>query len=173
MKNDTLLLTIRDADFNVNYQVKNMPRYKLRTAARGLVITKNKIALLFVSKYNYYKLPGGGIEQGENAEQAFIREVEEEVGCKVSNIKQYGKIIEYRDEFKLKQVSYVLTGEVDGEIGSNNLEPSEIDEGFELKWVPIKNAIEVMSSSKPTNYEGRFIVKRDLFILNHCLELNK
>lgn len=173
MSNDTILLEIKDIDFDPAYIMSDVSQYNLRTAARGLVVSGNKLALLFVSKFNYYKLPGGGIEQGESIEQAFIREVMEEVGCKVNNVKQYGKIIEYRDQFNLKQISYVLTGEVVGEIGSNNLEPSEIDEGFELDWVPIESAIEVISSSKPTNYEGQFIVKRDLFILNHCLSLNK
>lgn len=173
MNNETNLLEIKDTDFDPAWTMSDVSQYNIRTAARGLVFSGNKLALLFVSKFNYYKLPGGGIEQGENIEQAFIREVMEEVGCKISNTKQYGKIIEYKDQFNLKQVSYVLTGEVVGEIGSNNLEQSEIDEGFELKWLPKENVIEIMSNSKPSNYEGQFIVKRDLYILNHCLSLNK
>lgn len=170
MNNDTILLTISDVDFEPNYKMADISKYAIRTAARGLVISGTKIALLFVSKYNYYKLPGGGIEQDENVEQAFCREVIEEAGCEVNDIKQYGKIIEYRDQFKLQQISYVLTGRVTGEIGLNKLEPSEIEEGFELKWVSIEKALGIMSGSKPSNYEGQFIVKRDLFILNHCLD---
>lgn len=173
MNDNNILLEIKDTDFDPTYTMTDVTKHKLRTAARGLVITETKIALLFVRKFNYYKLPGGGIELRENIEQAFIREVMEETGCKVGNIKQYGKIIEYRDQFKLKQVSYVLTGKVYENIGLSKLEPSEIDEGFELNWIPIESAIEVMSSSKPTNYEGQFIVKRDLFILNYCFPLNK
>lgn len=173
MINDNVLLEIKDTDFAPSYEMTDISKYAIRKAARGLVISGTNIALLFVSKYNYYKLPGGGIEQDETVERAFCREVIEEVGCSVNNIKQYGRIIEYRDEFKLEQISYVLAGEVDGEMGSNKLEPSEIQEGFELKWIPIENVIEMMSRSRPTNYEGQFIVKRDQFILSHCLPLNK
>lgn len=171
MYNTNLLLKISDTDFDPSYKISDISKYNIRQAARGLVISGTKIALLFVSKYNYYKLPGGGIETGESLEQAFTREILEEVGCKVSDIKQYGKIIEYRDEFKLQQISYVMSGQVEGEIGSNKLEPSEIEEGFELEWVPLEDAVKIMASSLPSNYEGQFIVKRDLYILEYLSEL--
>lgn len=172
MPNQDILLEIKDTDFNPTYSMSDISHYDLRESSRGLVINGNTLALLYVSNFNYFKLPGGGIEKDENIEIAFTRETLEEVGCKVKDVKIFGKIIEYRDQFKLKQISYVLTGKVDGEIGPTNLEQSEIDEGFELKWIPIDKAIGIMQSSKPTNYEGQFIVKRDLFILRHCLPLN-
>ncbi|NOQ56220.1 MAG: ADP-ribose pyrophosphatase, partial [Nanohaloarchaea archaeon] len=45
--------------------------YRLRKASRAIVINdENKIALLFVSEHNYHKLPGGGLEPGEDTSSA-------------------------------------------------------------------------------------------------------
>ena len=40
---------------------------KIREASRAILFDENDlIPLLFVSKYNYHKLPGGGIDEGED-----------------------------------------------------------------------------------------------------------
>jgi len=54
---------------------------------------------LFVGKLNYYKLPGGGIDPGENREQALIREVLEEVGATISVDGEVGETLEYRSKY--------------------------------------------------------------------------
>ena len=45
-------------------------------------------------KYDYYKLPGGGIEEGEQLEDTLIREVREESGLivKKDSIKEFGYV---------------------------------------------------------------------------------
>ncbi|HCY20386.1 TPA: hypothetical protein DIC40_00645 [Patescibacteria group bacterium] len=53
---------------------------KIREASRAVIFDDNgQIPLLFVSKHNYHKLPGGGFEIGENKKEALIREAKEEV----------------------------------------------------------------------------------------------
>ena len=53
---------------------------KIREASRAVIFDENElIPLLSVSKFNYHKLPGGGIETGENKEKALTREAKEEV----------------------------------------------------------------------------------------------
>lgn len=51
-----------------------------RPSARAIIIKDRKIAMVYSKKYNYYKFPGGGIENGECMEDALIREVLEETG---------------------------------------------------------------------------------------------
>jgi len=54
-------------------------------------------------------------------------------------------------------------------IGKQKLEESEIDEGFQLVWLSLNNAIRKLEKDKPTNYEGRFIRERDLTFLKEAL----
>ena len=51
-----------------------------RPSVRGIILRNGKIAMMHSQKYNYYKLPGGGIEPGESLEETLIREVREESG---------------------------------------------------------------------------------------------
>ena len=65
--------------------------YEVREAARGVVVDADGlIALLWVGKHGYAKLPGGGLENGDDAEQAFYRECLEEIGCQVTITQQLG-----------------------------------------------------------------------------------
>jgi 8-oxo-dGTP diphosphatase len=160
-----LLKTIKDKDLIGNY--------KTREASRAVLFDdKNLIPLLFVSKFNYHKLPGGGIEKGEDKIQALVREIKEEVGSAIEVGVEIGKIIEYRSEFDLKQISYCYLGKVLSK-GRQRLEQGEIDEGFKLDWIPLNEAIKLMENDKPENYEGKFIRERDLAFLNEAEKLVK
>lgn len=60
------------------------------------VIIESKGKFLWVKNdYGYRSItfPGGSIEKGESAEEAAIREVEEEVGIDLINLKIVGKIL--------------------------------------------------------------------------------
>jgi len=152
-----LIAEVKDSDQAVT-------GYKVRKSSRGILIWKDKVALLNVTKYKYHKVPGGGIEKNETKEEAFKREILEETGCK-SSIRNYlGLTLEYRDEFKLVQVSYIFIAEVIGRPAKPTFEKGEIEEGFVLEWFPIEKAEKLIRSDKPRNYEGTFIRRRDLAI---------
>ena len=51
-----------------------------RNSARSIIIKNGKIAMIHSRKYDYYKFPGGGIENGEDPIEAMIRETQEEAG---------------------------------------------------------------------------------------------
>ena len=55
----------------------------VRDSARSIIIRDGKIAMVHSLKYDYYKFPGGGIENGENPVEAMIRETREEAGLEV------------------------------------------------------------------------------------------
>ena len=65
-----------------------------RNSARSIIIKNGKIAMIHSRKYDYYKFPGGGIENGEDPIEAMIRETQEEAGLKVipGTIKEYGYV---------------------------------------------------------------------------------
>ena len=65
-----------------------------RASVRGIILKCGKIAMMHSKKYDYYKLPCGGIEPGETLEETLIREVREESGLTVKpeTIKEFGYV---------------------------------------------------------------------------------
>lgn len=161
-----LLKEIKDREFPQDESL-----LELRKAARAVLFDENGLVpLLFVSKYNYHKIPGGGIDMGENKLEALEREVLEEVGSRIKVIGEVGKIIEFRSKWNFKQVSYCYLGQVILK-GKSNFTEKELSQGFKLMWLPLDEAILKIQNDKPENYEGHFIVERELAFLKKAREM--
>ena len=74
-----LIGIISDKDVGLEDVELNNP--KVRYASRGIIRNSGKIAIFYKENKNEYKLPGGGMDEGETPEECFIREVKEETGC--------------------------------------------------------------------------------------------
>ena len=89
----------------------------VRKAVRCYLIKDDKV---LVTKYKegnkkseYYDIPGGKIEEGENPEQTAIREMKEETGIKVRNLKYKGNmIVEYPN--RIFDFDVFITNESEG-----------------------------------------------------------
>lgn len=119
-----------------------------RPSVRGIIIKDGKIAMMHSLKYDYYKLPGGGIEEGEELRDTLVREVKEESGLvvKKETIKEFGYVrrIEkglFEDIFI--QENYYFLCDVEDEISSQELDDYEAEEGFTLEFVTPEHAINV------------------------------
>ena len=158
-----------------NVSEEEVKSYRIREAGRAVVIDgENKIALLHVSKENYYKLPGGGVEEGEDKISALHRECREEIGCDVEIINEIGFIIEYRKIFNLKQTSYCYLAKVKGSKGFPDFTDSEKNKGFKVVWLSYEEAVKVLNESNTTSIEGGYyIVPRDLAFLEEAFNLIK
>ncbi|OGF20767.1 hypothetical protein A2316_04130 [Candidatus Falkowbacteria bacterium RIFOXYB2_FULL_38_15] len=164
-----LLLEISDSDIGVGSPERFDKPYRLRKASRAIIFNdKNEIAIQFASKYNYHKLPGGGLDKGENTPEALRREIKEEVGCEIEIGDEIGIIIEYRNQLDLLQVSYCYLAKLVGEVGKPAWEEGEIEEGFESVWMLPDEAIRLLESESPNEYKNQFIVKRDLEFLREA-----
>jgi 8-oxo-dGTP diphosphatase len=165
----SLLLTIREQDFEENAPQKDASHFRERSAARAVLLDADgRVYLLNVSKRGYHKLPGGGVNTGEDIRQALERELMEEVGCRAEIIADVGEVLEFRDyeDGGLKQTSYCFVARQMGEQEESALEENELGEGmFEVKAKSIDEAIALLEQDKPNNLEGRFIQKRDLCFL--------
>ncbi len=66
----------------------------VRNSSRSIIIRDCKIAMIHSLKYDYYKFPGGGIENGENPIEAMMRETQEEAGLIVipESVREYGYV---------------------------------------------------------------------------------
>ena len=67
----------------------------VRNSARSIIIRGNKVAMIYSHKYDYYKFPGGGIENNEDHVNTLIREISEETGLRVltDSIHDYGSVL--------------------------------------------------------------------------------
>ena len=167
-----LLKKIKDEEY-----FNNKNKLKLRRASRAILFDENNlIPLLLVSKQNYHKLPGGGIDEGENKKEALVRECLEEVGSTIEIKGKVGIIIEYRpaekfdSKWDLKQTSYCYYGKVLSK-GKPNFTESELENGFEIIWLSLKDAIKTLEEDTPKNFEGFFILKRDLTFLKEIKKI--
>ena len=119
-----------------------------RPSVRGIILKDGKIAMMHSKKYDYYKLPGGGIEEGESLEETLIREVREESGLKVipETIKEFGyvrRIEKGRFEDIFIQDNYYFICETESEISEQELDDYEAEEEFTLEFVTVEHVIDV------------------------------
>jgi len=141
----------------------------LRQAARAVVFDDDKnVALLHVQKGGYYKLPGGGMESGEDLITAVKRECLEEIGCAIDVDQEIGMTVEYRKKFNVKQESYCYLAHVVGSKGMPEFTEGERADGFVSLWIPLEEAIRLVSESNTEDYQGQFIIPRDLVILREA-----
>ena len=165
-----IIQIIRDS--NVFDGSENLPSddwYK-RQASRAVLFDQDgRVYLLKMSTYNYHKLPGGGVDEGESLEDAVRRELLEEVGCPADISSELGEIVEYRNDDKMEQHSYCYVAHQSGDLVETALEESEIEEGAKTVIANnIDEAINLLENDQPTNYEGHFIQMRDLRFLREA-----
>jgi 8-oxo-dGTP diphosphatase len=89
-----LLKTITDKDFYGTDELSNAtPRIAVRAV---LLDNTSHMALMYMGKYGFHTLPGGGVEASENYELALKREILEETGCNIIILNKLGYIMENR-----------------------------------------------------------------------------
>lgn len=118
-----------------------------RVAVRGIIFIDGKL-LMTEDKYGEVKLPGGGIDPGEDDVQALVREVKEETGydVKVDTIVPFGEIEEKRlsvhEQMIWHQFSRLYFCEVYSEPGACDYTENEKKYGFRQVLYTLEEAIE-------------------------------
>lgn len=141
--------------------------YSLREAARAVVFDGDKnIALLHATATDYYKLPGGGLDDDTDKITALKRECAEEIGCDIEVLQELGMVNEWRKIYQIHQVSYCYLAKIVGEKGTPDFTESEIAEGFEVSWLPYEDALQALKLSKAEHISAKgYMVPRDIAIL--------
>lgn len=147
--------------------------FKERRTARAVMLNDSGgIYLVHMKTRDYYKLPGGGIDQGEDIETALHRELIEECGTDGEITGEVGSIEEFRDFSATHQISYCYIVRQKGEHTPPNYEQSEQDDGAEVVTVRnIDEAIALIENSSPVDDECRFMQHRDSVLTREAKRL--
>ena len=120
----------------------------VRHSARCINIKNGLVAMVHSIKYDYYKFPGGGMEEKESSEQAMIRETLEEAGLVVipESVKEYGYVhriqkSDHDDADYFVQDNYYYVCDVEESIQVQALDEYETEEQFTLEYVDPDRAV--------------------------------
>ena len=132
----------------------------VRDSARSIIISDKKLAMIHSMTYDYYKFPGGGIENGEDPIAAMVRETREEAGLvvKPETIKEYGYVHRiqksHRDATKcFIQDNYYFLCDVEEGSVPQSLDNYEAQELYTLEFVDPEVAIMKNRSVKESPYD--------------------
>jgi 8-oxo-dGTP diphosphatase len=141
-----------------------------RSAVRAVVRDGDKICLIHVSEHNYYMLPGGGIDDGEDMQTALAREIMEEIGCTATVVGEVGSIEVYNDRWRKKQTDFCYVMNKDETAGGTAITDFEASEGHKVIWaLSLNEAIRLVKDAAPINRDGKLVRARDLLFLQAIL----
>lgn len=164
------LFTIDKKNYDPNGTVGRRP------SVRGIIIKDGKVAMMHSLKYDYYKLPGGGIEEGESFEETLVREVQEESGLVVrrDSVQEFGYVRRIEKglfEAIFIQENFYYLCEVEANATEQNLDDYEEEEQFVLEYVTPEHAIEINKNADHGEKEKVHVFRGMLERENRVLEI--
>ncbi len=139
----------------------NCTHFYVRNSARSILICDKKLAMIHSLKYDYYKFPGGGIENNEDPITAMIRETREEAGLivKPETVKEFGYVHRIqksdRDETEcFVQDNFYYLCEAEQERVTQELNLYEAQENYVLEYVEARIAIQKNRSVGESPYNS-------------------
>ena len=160
-----LILELDDRKFVETAVPKN---FELRKAVRGIIQNKkNQFAVLYSTKDNYHKSPGGGSEKDENYEQTLLREIKEEIGFDVEIIDQVGLTIEYINSWSRIHLHYYFWAETTGHEKELTHTEKEKNDGLIVQWYDLETLIQKYQSDLPSGLKRNIIKERELAVLEY------
>ncbi len=148
----------------------------VRPSVRGVIQRDGRLAMIHSLKYDYYKFPGGGAEEGEDHIATLIREVREESGLCVipESIRPYGYVHRVQKgwvEDIFVQDNYYYFCDAEEMLLSQELDEYEDEERFTLEFVTAQEAVAVNRThdhgEKAGNARFQVMIERE----NRVLEL--
>lgn len=160
-----LLASIRPEDVDPESPHFDYTTFTSRPADRVILFDGDKVALIHVSKHNYYMLPGGGIED-EDIAAGLGREILEEVGCEAKIEQEVGSVELYFDRWQQKQIDHCYTAQKISSPDATARTEFEEEEGHQVIWAAsLAEEIELVEKAAPKERDGMLVRARDLLFL--------
>ena len=143
-----------------------MNENNIKIRCRALILNEGK---LLVVKHtiddNYYALPGGKLEKGENPQECIIREIQEELGVTIQNPK-LAYIYKWEDYKNRDNIEFLFLIENGKDfVDLNNNDRSHAFEIFEILWMDKGDDINLLPSQLKNEFlENNFNLKEVKFI---------
>lgn len=143
----------------------------------GIIKQDDMFLIMRVNKTNYYHIPGGHIEIGEDSKTGVIREIKEEIGCDVQEAKLFAIQENFweRNERECHGIEFYYIIKPSIKLPIKNYERIENDKGEEklldFRWVTAQELKNV--DLKPSNIKELIINGKYLDGLVHIIERNK
>lgn len=148
----------------------------MRNSSRAIIICNNRLALVHSLRYDYFKFPGGGIEDGESRIGALIRETREETGLVIirDSIVEHGYVHRIQksntDETEcFIQDNYYYFCDVRKHMIEQKLDRYEEREYFTLEFVDPEVAISINSKAVDIPYD-LMMLERESRVIKMLIE---
>jgi ADP-ribose pyrophosphatase YjhB (NUDIX family) len=143
-------------------------------AARAVIIDQsNNTAILSVKNGEYFKIPGGTLDDQEDIKDGLKREILEEAGCDIEVLDKIGEHEFYVSEKDKTYRSTCFLAKLKGNRGEPQFDDWEKSRDFMLLWINIDKAIKVFENIHPTDPYEKIIHHRDLNFLKKARKIIK
>ena len=164
-------LELEDREFPFSYTDHD------REIARGIVFDEEK-NFYFVrihrddsfGKATLSETSGGGVEKGENLEEAIKRELKEELGAEVEILREIGIVSDYYNLIHRHNMNHYFLCKVRS-FGEKNLMPYEIRD-FHMESLKLSYEEAIKEYEKCSNTKlGRLIAQREVPVLEEVKKM--
>ncbi len=153
------------------YQDKNYSssEIKRRITARGFIRKEDKFLVVYLKNINIYNIPGGGLEEGESLSECLKREMLEETGIVIKEVKKVAQVnICFRTSLIYEHNFYLC--EVVEETNEFDFTVEEQNHGMVSLWLTYDQLIEIFNNHESDYKFWPETQRRDLIAI---LELKK
>lgn len=154
---------------------KNSYDFYERVSYRAIICRDDRL-LMVATNQGDCMFPGGGIDIGEDEQQALVREVLEETGYRCTEV---GELVctayerkkdMYEPDKYIALVSKYFVCKVEAHLYEKKLDGYERDLGFENIWITVDKAIEMNLRYRETLDEGDFWRLKTIAVLEMIKE---